>query len=193
MPPSSVVIQRVSGDQAIAHLAGLRALYLEVYAEPPYEWGEEHAVLFSERFTRQSQEDGFDMVEARDGAGLVGMAFGAPGTARAWTGLLAPVPAELSAEPPGRTFFLIELLVKAPWRRQGVASAMLDLLFTGRPQERAMLTALPSATAAQAAYRLWSWQQVAQKRNPLPGSPVFDILIKDLRPPPGPGQVGKPG
>jgi hypothetical protein len=67
---------------------------------------------------------------------------------------------------------------------------MLDLLFTGHPQERAMLTALPEATAAQAAYRRWGWQKVAQKRNPLPGSPIFDILIKDLRPPaqkPGPG------
>ena len=42
------------------------------------------------------------------------------------------------------------------------------------------LTVLPAAAPAQAAYAKWGWHQVAQKRNPLPGSPLFDVLIKQL-------------
>jgi hypothetical protein len=40
---------------------------------------------------------------------------------------------------------------------------------------------LPAAASAQAAYATWGWRKVAQKRNPLPGSPIFDVMIKDLR------------
>ncbi|MGH4014722.1 MAG: hypothetical protein ACRDSL_12510 [Pseudonocardiaceae bacterium] len=49
-----------------------------------------------------------------------------------------------------------------------------------RPEERATLTVMPAATAAQAAYAKWGWRKVAQKRNPLPGSPIFDVLVKEL-------------
>jgi len=42
---------------------------------------------------------------------------------------------------------------------------------------------LPAARAAQQAYAKWGWHAVARKRNPLPGSPVFDVLIKDLKTP----------
>jgi len=42
---------------------------------------------------------------------------------------------------------------------------------------------LPAALSAQQAYAKWGWRTVAQKRNPLPGSPVFDVLIKELKAP----------
>ena len=57
---------------------------------------------------------------------------------------------------------------------------MHDLLLKGRPEERATLTVLPAASAAQAAYRKWGWRKVAQKRNPLPGSPLFDVMLRNL-------------
>jgi hypothetical protein len=57
---------------------------------------------------------------------------------------------------------------------------MHDLLLHDRPEERATLTVLPAAAPAQAAYRKWGWHRVAQKRNPLPGSPLFDVLLKQL-------------
>jgi hypothetical protein len=38
-----------------------------------------------------------------------------------------------------------------------------------------------AAGAARAAYREWGWWKVTQKRNPLPGSPVFDVMVKELR------------
>ncbi|MGH4014760.1 MAG: hypothetical protein ACRDSL_12705 [Pseudonocardiaceae bacterium] len=51
-----------------------------------------------------------------------------------------------------------------------------------RHEERATPTVMPAAHAAQAAYAKWDWRKVAQKRNPLPGSPIFDVLVKKLGP-----------
>ena len=83
-----------------------------------------------------------------------------------------------------------KLAVRRPWRRRGIARRMHDLLLRDRPEERATLTARPDAYAAQAAYATWGWRKVAQKTNPLPGDPVYDILIKPLKagtdPPDGP-------
>src|SRR5215472_1562858 len=178
----AVTFQVLDGDQALAHLGELRGLYREVYAEPPYEWGEEHADLFVERFKVQAGQAGFALVEARQGAELVGVAFGVTlrPTTPWWRNLVEPLPAEVTEERQGRTFAVVELLVRKPWRRQHVAEAMHDLLLSNRSEERATLTVLPEAIPAQRAYAKWDWQQVGQKRNPLPGAPVFDVLVKQL-------------
>jgi hypothetical protein len=76
----------------------------------------------------------------------------------------------------------VEMLVRKPWRRQHVAETMHDLLLSNRTEERATLTVLPEAIPAQRAYAKWGWQKVGQKRNPLPGSPAFDVMVKDLPP-----------
>lgn len=77
----------------------------------------------------------------------------------------------------GRTFALVELLVHRPWRRKHVAETIHARLMQERHEERATLTVLPAADTAQAAYAKC---KVAQKRNPLPGSPVFDVMVKEL-------------
>ena len=132
----------------------------------------------------QRRQDGFALVEARHGdrPGRPRLRVTLPGrsTARGWQNLTTALPPEVTAERPGRTFALVELLVRAPWRRQHVAQAMHDLLLHDRPEERATLTVLPAAAPAQAAYRKWGWRKVAQKRLPLPGSPLFDVLVKQL-------------
>jgi len=46
------------------------------------------------------------------------------------------------------------------------------------------------ADPAQRAYAKWGWRAVAQKRNPLPGSPIFDVLVKEFPPSPG-GAAGR--
>ncbi len=182
MPPE-LEFHTLGGKQAGQHLDEYSALYREVYAEPPYEWGNAHAELFRERFEVQRQQDGFTLVEARAGTDLVGLSFGVtlgPATPW-WQDLLTPLPAEVTREYPGRTFALVELLVRAQWRRQHVASTIHQLLLADRPEERATLTVLPAATAAHAGYRQWGWQSIAQKRNPLPGSPVFDVMVRTLK------------
>jgi ribosomal protein S18 acetylase RimI-like enzyme len=182
MKAEHIALEMIEGEQAISHLDELRALYVEVYAEPPYEWGDEHAALFTERFQTQCRQDGFALVEARDHRELAGIVFGltVQPSSGWWQNLTTTLPAEVTTERPGRTFAIIELLVRAPWRRQHIAEAMHDLLLRDRPEERAILTALPAAAPAQAAYQKWGWHKVAQKRNPLPGSPLFDLLIRPL-------------
>ena len=91
-----------------------------------------------------------------------------------------PLPDDVTAERPGRTFAVADLLVRAPWRRQGIGRALHDLILSDRPEERATLTVVPAATAAQAAFRSWGWRKVARTRNQDPGSPVSDVLVRAL-------------
>lgn len=183
MTDHAVTFHMLDGERALQHLDELRDLYIEVYAEPPYAWGSEYADLFVKRFEVQARQPGFALVEARRGEALVGCCFGVTlqPTTPWWQHLLASLPSDVTEERPGRTFAVVELLVRTPWRRQRIAQTMHDLLLKDRPEERATLTVLPAAEPAQRAYVKWGWQRVAQKRNPLPGSPVFDVLVKGLR------------
>ncbi|HEV8556680.1 MAG TPA: GNAT family N-acetyltransferase [Actinophytocola sp.] len=180
MPLSSVEFTFVDGETAGQHLDELAALYTEVYAEPPYEWGDEHLALFKKRFAAQRQRDGFTLIEAREQGQLVAFGFGITLLPNApwWQNLTTPVDEALTKEYPNRTFALVELLVRRPWRRQHVAETIHNLLLKDRIEERATLTVLPAAEAARAVYRKWGWQKVAEKRNPLPGSPVFEVMVK---------------
>ena len=72
------------------------------------------------------------------------------------------------------------LLVRAPWRRQGIAGSLHNLILAGRPEERATLTVSPRAAAAQNAFRKWGWRKIARTRGPGPDPPMLDILITDL-------------
>ena len=183
MPAPDINFQFVDGEQANQHLDELAELYAEVYAEPPYEWGDDHVSLFRKWFDVQCRQQGFTLVEARQGDELVGIGFGVTllGNTPWWQNLVTPLDAEVTHEWPQRTFALVELLVRSPWRRQHIAESIHNLVLKDRPEERTTLTVLPAASAAQAAYARWGWQKVAQKRNPLPGSPVFDVLVKALR------------
>ena len=180
--PTNIDFTLVDSDQAAKHIDELSDLYTEVYAEPPYEWGQEHAELFAERFEGQRKQDGFRLIEAREHGQLVGIGFGVtllPNTPW-WRNLTAPVSEDVTREYPNRTFAVVELLVRGPWRQRHIAEEINNRLLSERAEERATLTVLPAAEAAQAAYRKWGWQRVAQKRNPLPGSPVFDVMVKKL-------------
>jgi hypothetical protein len=119
------------------------------------------------------------LAEARQGGYLVGFATGMPlrPSTSWWKELTAPLPAEVTTEYPGRTFALTELLVRAPWRRQGIAGSLHDLILDGRPEERATLAVAPGAAAAQRAFRKWGWSSLARTRGPRDGSPVLDVLV----------------
>lgn len=181
--PEEAGFRLVSGDEAARHMDELTTLCREVYAEPPYEWGTEHEKIFLDSFARQCRAEGFGLVEARCGGDLIAFGFGVPlpPTTSWWQQLLTPVSDDITREHVGRTFALIELLVHRLWRRKHVAETIHDRLIQSRYEERATLTAMPAATTAQAAYAKWGWHKIAQKRNPLPGSPIFDILIKELK------------
>ena len=128
------------------------------------------------------RQPGFALVEARHGEYLVGYGSGMPlrPSTSWWRGLTTPLPAEVTAEHPGRTFAVTELLVRASWRRQGIGRELHELLLDGRTEERATLTVAPGATAAQAAFRSWGWRKVARTRGDDPGAPVLDLLVIGL-------------
>ncbi|QUH05022.1 GNAT family N-acetyltransferase [Saccharopolyspora erythraea] len=184
MTDSPVEFHRVPVEEAGPLGDELGEVYREVFSEPPYNYTDEHVRLFKDRFAVQHQREGAGLIIARASDGtMAGFSFGLtmPPSAPWWTDLTTDVDPGLTEEPRGRTFVLIELLVRTPWRRTGVAAKLHDLLLEDRPEQRATLTVQPAAGPAQHAYASWGWRKVAQKRNPLPGSPIFDVLVKYLQ------------
>jgi len=171
----------LNGRQAIENAAEFQALRAEAYAAPPYE-DVEDAVEYARRFRVQCRQPGFALAEARSGEYLIGYAAGMPLRISTswWQNLTTPLPEELTTELPGRTFALVELAVRASWRRQGIARALHDLVLDARPEERATVTVLPAATPAQRAFGAWGWHKVARIRDDRPDSPVLDVLLTSL-------------
>jgi GNAT superfamily N-acetyltransferase len=176
-----ITLGLLAGKQAGGHAAELQALHAEVYAEPPYRRTGD-AGEFAGRFLVQRRQPGFVLAEARHGGYLVGYAAGMPlrPSTSWWRELTAPLPGQVTAEHPGRTFLLADLLVRRSWRRQGIGRALHDLILADRTEERATLAVLPAAAPAQQAFRAWGWRKVARTRAAGPGSPVADVLLITL-------------
>jgi len=176
--PSGITFELLDGAQAVAHTDDLQALRAEVYADAPYGRLEDDA-RFADRFRVWRRQPGFALAEARHGGFLVGYAAGMPlrPSTSWWRELTTPVPEDLTAEHPGRTFALTELLVRGSWRRQGIGGELHGLILAGRPEERATLTVLPAAAVAQAAFRAWGWHKVARTRGAEAAAPVSDVLV----------------
>ncbi len=181
MSPPDLTFGVLDGTEAGAHADELQALHAEVYAGPPR--GRDGAAdRFAGRFRVQRRQPGYVLAEARRGEYLVGYASGFPlrPSTSWWRHVTTGLPEEVTAEHPGRTFALCELLVRAPWRRQGIGAALHDLVLRDRPEERATLTVPPAAAPAQAALRAWGWRKVARTRDGGPGSAVCDVLVLTL-------------
>ncbi|WP_378198371.1 GNAT family N-acetyltransferase [Actinoallomurus acaciae] len=175
-------MHHADGDEAARRIDEYRDLYGEIFAGAPYSWGPEYAELFERRFETHRQQAGFALVEARTTGTLIGFGYGISLSPAIpwWQNLITSIPPEITDEPPGRTWALTELMIGERWRRLHLAEAVHDRLLADRPEERATTTVLPAATAAQAAMLKWGWEKVGQKRNPLPGAPIFDVLVKTL-------------
>lgn len=186
MPVAEITFELLDGKQAAEYVAEhadeLQALTAEVCADPPYGWGDEQAEQFAGQLRVQRRQPGFRLAAARNGDYLVGYAAGMPlrPSTSWWRDLTTTLPADVTTERPGRTFALAEMLVRAPWRRQGIAYDLHDGILRGRPEERATATVLPAATPAQGAFRAWGWRKIARTREPRPGSPMLDVLVRDL-------------
>jgi GNAT superfamily N-acetyltransferase len=181
---SGIAYRLLDGDGAGERDSDLLALAGEVYGQ-----ASDPAVARRARVWRR--QPGFALAEARHGGYLVGYASGMPlrPSTSWWRGLTTPLPPEVTAERPGRTFAVTELLVRASWRRQGIGTELHELLLDRRGEERATLTVPPVAVAAQAAFRSWGWRKVARTRGDGPDAPVLDVLVTDLpRPPRGAGR-----
>jgi GNAT superfamily N-acetyltransferase len=181
--PAEITFDVLDGSRAAGQADELQALHAEAYADPPYlRDRDEDAAAFARAFRVRRRQPGFVLAEARHGGYLVGYAAGMPlrPSTSWWRNLTAPLPAEVTAEHPGRTFALTDLVVRAAWRRQGIGQELHDLVLARRPEERATLTVLPAATPAQRALHAWGWRKVARTRDPGADSPAADVLVIPL-------------
>lgn len=178
---SELTLQLVDGRPAGAYVAELEALHADVYRGLPYA-GDLDQGRLAGRFRVQCRQPGFVLATARSGGYLIGGATGLPlrPSTSWWRDLTAPLAEEITAEPPGRTFALVELMVRASWRRQGIGRSLHDLILSGRSEERATLIVPPAAIAAQAAFQSWGWLKIARTRSGQSGAHASDLLVLDL-------------
>jgi GNAT superfamily N-acetyltransferase len=169
-----VTLQLLDGPQAAAHEDEMLAVRAEVF-------GKEDET-FPGQLRVWRRQPGFALAGVWHGGYLVGYACGMPlrPSTSWWRELTTPLPDDVTTEHPGRTFALTEILVRAPWRRQGIGASLHGLLLGGRKEERATLAVAPRASAAQRAFRNWGWEKIARTRGSDPDMPVLDVLVLPL-------------
>jgi len=195
VPAPEITLRLLGGAEAAGSGEDIAALRAEVCGAPPHRdsTGQHGAAQhgasqhgadggFGRRFGRQRRQPGFVLAEARHGGYLVGYAFGVPlrPATSWWRDLTAPLPEELTAEHPGRTFALAELTVRAAWRRQGIGRDLHDLILDGRAEDRATAAIPVAAAPAQGAYQRWGWRKAARKHAEPPAAALLDVLLLDL-------------
>ena len=195
MPAPEITLRLLGGAEAAGSGEDIAALRAGACgAAPPRDGAGQHGAGqhgtgqhgadggFGRRFGRQRRQPGFVLAEARHGGYLVGYAFGVPlrPATSWWRDLTAPLPEELTAEHPGRTFALAELTVRAAWRRQGIGRDLHDLILDGRAEDRATAAIPVAAAPAQGAYQRWGWRKAARKHAEPPAGALLDVLLLDL-------------
>ncbi|MCC3769011.1 GNAT family N-acetyltransferase [Streptomyces sp. UNOC14_S4] len=181
--PRAITIERLDGPAAVRAEEAFRLVYAEAFAEPPYcETADDVAAAFR-RFRSQTRKPAFRAALARTGDGEpVGMAYGYPlGPETGWWGqLIRPVPDDMRREDGRRTLGLMEMAVREPWRRQGVACRLHESLLDGAEVERVLLNVHPDSAAASAAYLAWGYRKIGEAR-PWEGADLHDVMLLDLR------------
>ncbi|MET9290926.1 GNAT family N-acetyltransferase [Streptomyces sp. NPDC003077] len=182
---SDVEFKRYEGREAAHRLDAFLAAYEEIYAEPPYREGPRDVADFIDRYRVQAQRPGMRLVLARDAAdgNAIGFAFGylLSADTQWWQNMQEPLPEHFTSEDGTRTFVIIELAVRAAWRRRGVATGLHTTLLDGLTVERVTLTMRPEPEAepAQAAYAAWGYEKVGVS-HPWEEAPYYDAMVLTL-------------
>lgn len=192
MTPSASLPLNVDGltltiygvDTSVEMLSTVAELYAEIYAEPPYNEGPADVADFTSGWPQRIGQRNFRLVVARRADEPIGFAFGYQLSTRTqwWDGALTPLPGEITTEHSGRTFAIIEIAVRQPYRQHGVGRLLHTHLIAGLSEERITLVVRPEAPAPQHAYRSWGYRPVGQVQ-PFPGGPIYDVMTKPLNPP----------
>jgi ribosomal protein S18 acetylase RimI-like enzyme len=179
-----IVVERMDGPAAVQAADSFRLIYAEAFAEPPYHETEDDVAAAFLRFPGQARNPTFRAVLARTSQGEpIGMAYGhalGPDTVW-WDELTEPVSDDMRREDGHRTFGLMELAVRGPWRGQGVARRLHRALLDGIGAERVLLNVQPASRAAPAAYRAWGYRKVGEARPLGEGADLRDVMLLELR------------
>ncbi|MBO2451653.1 GNAT family N-acetyltransferase [Actinomadura barringtoniae] len=170
-------ITRHTSDEAIAMEGELTELYVKTYAEPPYNGGGVYTEDgFHTRNQRQFRSPGFSLITARSSEGdLVGFAFGfTMGPGRWWGGATEPDGPVMGQD----KFALIELVVDAAHRGQGLGRRMHDEILANRPERYSTLCAHPGAQPARDAYDRWGWVKAGTVGL---ADDQADVMVLDLK------------
>ncbi|MFJ8882176.1 GNAT family N-acetyltransferase [Streptomyces sp. NPDC102402] len=174
----------MDGPAAVRAQDAFELIYAEAFAEPPYGETEDDVAAAFRRFPAQALNRSFHAALARTGDGEpIGMAYGhllQPDTVW-WDELAEPVPDAVRHEDGHRTFGLMELAVRGPWRGQGVARRLHRTLIAGIGAERVLLNVHPASGAASAAYRAWGYRKVGEARPGGGGADLHDVMLLGLR------------
>ncbi|OLB75208.1 MAG: hypothetical protein AUI14_21430 [Actinobacteria bacterium 13_2_20CM_2_71_6] len=157
-------------------------LYDEVFSAPPSHWRDEESELHRGRLLRLLDDPTFGITVAWVGEEPVGFAYGytVPVDTKRWLRLVEPLPEEMTAELPGRTFMLFDFAVRASYRGRGIGRALHHGLLASRSEERATLSVEPDVTGTKRIYEHWGWRQIGQSiGTPGESSPMFDVYLRD--------------
>ncbi|MFD9814572.1 GNAT family N-acetyltransferase [Streptomyces sp. NPDC059080] len=177
----NTLVECLDGSASAGAEDAFRLVYAEVFAEPPYNETEDDVAATFRRFRSQTRKRTFRGVLARTGDGEpVGMAYGYPlgPRTRWWDQLTRPVPDDMRREDGHRTFGLMEIAVRGPWRGHGTAGRLHAALLAGTEAERVLLNVHPGSKAAQAAYRAWGYRKIGEAR-PWEGADLHDVMLLD--------------
>ncbi|MEW1640422.1 GNAT family N-acetyltransferase, partial [Streptomyces sp. NPDC093801] len=180
--PAQISVVRLDGPAAARAQDAFRLVYAEAFAEPPYDETEAEVSAAFRRFRGHTRKSTFVAALATAESGEpVGMAYGyliGPQTDW-WDQLTKPVPEDMRREDGRRTFGLMELAVRAAWRRQGIAMRLHETLLASVDAERVLLNVHPDNEAAVAAYRAWGYRKVGDAL-PWAGASLHDVMLLDL-------------
>jgi ribosomal protein S18 acetylase RimI-like enzyme len=181
--PRTITVEGMDGPAAAQAEDAFRLVYAEAFAEPPYNETADDVAATFRRFRSQTRKGTFRAALARTGGGEpVGMAYGYPLGPNTgwWDQLTESVPDDMRREDGHRTFGLMELAVRGPWRGQGIARRLHETLLDGIEAERVLLNVHPDSKEASAAYRAWGYRKIGEAR-PWEGADVHDVMLLDLR------------
>ncbi|GHD89398.1 hypothetical protein GCM10010508_30230 [Streptomyces naganishii JCM 4654] len=176
-------MEGLEGRASAAAEGEFRLVYAEVFSEAPYRETEDDVAAAFRRFRSQTRKPTFRGALARTEVvgEPVGMAYGYPlgPSSGWWDQLTESVADDVRREDGHRTFGLMELAVRGPWRRQGIARRLHEALLSGLEVERVILNVHPESRAALVAYHAWGYCKVGEAR-PWEWAALHDVLLLDL-------------
>lgn len=158
-------------------------LYLECYAagrDSPF-YTSEH---FLERLTDHAQP-GWEAVVGYSQGHPIGYSYGCPLPADTvwWDQAQPGLPPDVTAEDGGRTFAVLQLMVRADWRGTGLARRLHNSLVDVRRERRLTLLVDDGHAKVGALYEQWGYKAVAHTQ-PYSNGPVYKLMLRDHDPSP---------